>query len=120
MDFTRLYLGITAACGIIIAACVSGLSNIQCTALADTYRNAITMFGMLSLFIMLFVILVATIPIFRVARFVSHLLVVTMFVSSIFATDANLSSSIEHCYHGTDAELLARLHQRIPQSQGLW
>jgi len=45
------------------------------------------------------------------------LLIITFgFVSSSFSASYNLRAATKHCYFGTDAELAARLHDRIEQA----
>lgn len=48
MDFDfleRLAIGVAAAGGLVMAACISGLPSASCTALVETYSKAIGFFG---------------------------------------------------------------------------
>jgi hypothetical protein len=41
----RVMLGITAASGLVVAGCLSGLLSAMCTAMVETYTKVISSFG---------------------------------------------------------------------------
>jgi hypothetical protein len=56
MDFDfleRLAIGVAAAGGLVMAACISGLPSASCAALAETYARAISVFGVTAIIALL-------------------------------------------------------------------
>ena len=141
----RFAIGIAAASGLLTAACISGMPTASCTALAETYARAILAFGGTGLLALLLAMLAivmpswakylseraeskqrgwkffATIDSFQsglrpVVTWGGLLMITFGFVSGSFSASYNLRAATKHCYFGTDAELAARLHDRIEQA----
>ena len=109
IDPERLLFGIAASGGLVMAASIGGLPSATCAALAETYARAINGFGGLAV---LSLLAVAAIK----ASFSSSVLVgfiIVLALLTIASSNQNLHASILHCYIGSDAEIAARLHQRI-------
>jgi hypothetical protein len=119
----RLAIGVAAAGGLVMAACISGLPSASCTALAETYSKAIGIFGSsaFSALLGLAVLIVAQQTFLRLRlstgyRFLGYgflLGAFYFFVAGAIASGGNLREATKQCFFGSDAELSARIHQQI-------
>jgi hypothetical protein len=108
----RVLIGLAASSGIVLAACVSGLPSTNCTALVQTYNQAIHGFGSVAVLSLLF-ILIGSMPRRPYLIWTLAIGAIANFVLAFGASAQNLRLAVDHCYIGTDEELHARRHQRI-------
>lgn len=138
----RLGLGIAAAGGLVVTACISGLPSASCAAMAATYERAIGMFGLTALLALsanliaslwsttlLSASLSSIFPLVGRAAIaipvgIPLVAAVTFLYLGAVAGTHNLQISVKHCLVGTDAEIASRVHTPItllgPFDWDLW
>jgi len=114
----RVFVGVAASSGLIVAACLAGLPSVSCTALAQTYVIAVLGFGSAA-FGAVFALGVYTIrwrttlpakivPYFYLAG------VIALFFGAVLSSNYNIRIAEHTCFEGTAAELSANLHRKVP------
>lgn len=132
LDFSphqKVFAGIAVTCGIVVAACISGIPAITCTALAQTYGQAVSDFGLLALISVTLFSLFFEPPttkirqrLYYIAAAIFSLYVGWQFVGAILAGRQNLNLSLAQCYLGTKEPTDAKSHVPIPieNSFSIW
>ena len=131
----RFGIGIAVASGLVMAACISGLPAMSCTALAEAYAKAVNNFGLTAFgslltlaSMLLFRPRIARLkrtktddrsdrPFliygYRVTIYCSLAITTYLFIGSRFAGADNLQAATEYCFFGKDAELALRVAERV-------
>jgi hypothetical protein len=111
----RVFLGIAAAGGVIVAACLSAVPSATCAAMAETYVQAINTFGGVAA---LSLGIVVVLPLFaertgKPGAYFAGGMMALIFLTCMGSGSQNLIHSVHYCLVENNSDLSSRQHKSI-------